>query len=414
MPDLKITASEIAMAEKQLTSDKLSKLILNEGPLPIRAIVKGLSKDIPLFEQFSPSKQRRIIMRIMSKGDITHSIIFKKVGWGQWTAIEVPKVDFETQRALTNDLNLNFVETSIRKPILVSKEDSNDIADDENALISDDDATDSTQLVAKINHHRKRSRRYSVSLKPRSRLNSITNIDDTNMRINKNNNPTFMLDMNGRRRRRSSVVLSGPIWKSNGNCFSTYSSRRNSEVALISDNEIFNNKNGNGHIDESDMTSPEQYNYNYLPQLKQIPISNNFEFVSQNNDNNNNPVYDSMSNSPVSDFIANQVHIPTNHYIIKSSHLSGNKAPKNSRKNSNKESSIRSTLLSTVDFDSSGSSSDTDDEDWEAIGPESLRSNHYKQSTCLKSKISHNKHVQVSHNPHQDKDIASLLLSLKS
>ena len=412
MSDIKITASEIAMAEKQVTSDKLSKLILEEGPIPIRTIVKGLSKDIPLFEQFSPSKQRRIIMRIMSKGDITHSIIFKKVGWGQWTAIKVPKVDFETQRALTNDLNLNFVETSIRKPNIISKDDSNDIADDENVLISDDDTTDQAQLVAKVNHHRNRSRRYSVSLKPRSRLNSITNMDDTNLKINKNNNSTFMLGMNGKRRK-SSAVLSGPIWKNNGNCFSTYSSRRNSEAALVSDNEIFNNKNGNSQDDESDMTSPEQYNHNYLPQLKQIPIANNFEFMSHNISNNNNPVYDSMSNSPVSDFIPNQLNLPTNHYIIKSSHLSKNKSPKNSRKNSNKESSIRSTLPPTVDYNSSGSS-DTDDEDWEAIGPESLRSVKYKKSESVTLRSPRRKHIQISHNSHQDKDIASLLLSLKS
>ncbi|KAG0664183.1 DNA-binding proteins Bright/BRCAA1/RBP1 and proteins containing BRIGHT domain [Maudiozyma exigua] len=411
MSEMKNSASEIAMAEKQVTAVKLSKLILTEGPIPIRAIVKGLSKDIPLFEQFSPSKQRRIITRIMSKGDIIHSVIFKKVGWGQWTAIEVPKADFETQRALTNDLNLNFIETSIKKPFLTSKEDLNETADNENALISDDDTTDNNQLVAKVNHHRNRSRRFSISLRPRSRLNSITNIDDTNLKINKNNNPTFMLGVNGKRRK-SSIVLSGPIWKNNGNNFSAYSSRRNSEAALVSDNEIFNNKNNNEHSDESDMTSQEQDNHHYLPQLKQIPIANNFEFASQNN--NNNPVYDSMSNSPVSDFVPNQLNKPTNHYIIKSNHLPTTKFPKNSRKNSNKESSIRSTLPSSAEFHSSGSSSDTDDEDWESIGPESLRSYHYKKPTYLLSKIPQRKHLEESHNSHQDQDIASLLLSLKS
>ncbi|SMN21068.1 similar to Saccharomyces cerevisiae YDR169C STB3 Ribosomal RNA processing element (RRPE)-binding protein involved in the glucose-induced transition from quiescence to growth [Maudiozyma saulgeensis] len=407
-----ITASEISIAEKKITSEKLANMLLLEGPMPIRAIVKGLIKDIPLVKEFSPSKQRRVIMRIMAKGDISRSIIFKKVGWGQWSAKEVPKSEFETQRALTNDFNSNFIESSLHKKSYTQTFDSNDV--DENALTSDNEDDDSdindNLRLARINHHMKRSRRYSISLKSRSRVNSITEEPQfINSRVNKHS--TFLLGANAKRRK-SSVVLTSPHWRNNFN-FNQSNNKLNSDSTLVSDNEILNNDN------DSDTVSREEKNYThqprYLPKLKPIPIGNNFSFVPKTipsyNLETNSFTYDSISNSPVTDIMSNQIHSSTNHYII----THGNSPQKRQNSTSNdaiNESSVRSTLdpLGNGATVETSSASETEDEDWESIGALSLRSSSY----TLLSKQSQRRPSRPLHNSHDDTNVAALLLSLKS
>ena len=408
-----ISTSVIAIAEREVTSEKLANMLLLGGPIPIRAIVKGLIRDIPLFKEFSPSKQRRVIMRVMSKGDIRRSIIFQKVGWGQWSAKEVPRSDFETQRALTNDFNSNFIETSLHRKTYMQTFDSNIV--DENALTSENDEDDSdineNVKLAKVNHHMKRSRRYSISLKSRARVNSIT--DDpqfTNSRINKNS--TFLLGANGKRRK-SSVVLTSPHWRNNSLFSQNSNNRTICDSVLMSDNEILNKGNDSDTISQGDENCNQQPRY--LPKLKPIPIGNNFSFVSNVASDGNldsmNLIYNSMSNSPVTDTLNNQINLPTNHYII--NHSNSPEVRQNSKKSDYiNESSIRSTLHSTGNDSTIESfpSSDTDDEDWESIGALSLRSSSYS----ILSKENHRRSSRSSHNFHEDTNVASLLLSLKS
>lgn len=75
------THSPIAMAAAAaVTSDKIKKLLVAQGPLPIRHITSHLSATIPGFGELSLSKQRRLIIAVLDgpRSD------FVKVGWGRW------------------------------------------------------------------------------------------------------------------------------------------------------------------------------------------------------------------------------------------------------------------------------------------------------------------------------------------
>ncbi|CDO94022.1 unnamed protein product [Kluyveromyces dobzhanskii CBS 2104] len=100
------TSPEAQQAAQQVTPEKLSQLLLEKGPLAIRFITKALSKEIPKFADLSASKQRRLITSALESGDETNSVVFAKIGWGQWSAIKVedPK-DFVRQREITNIAN---------------------------------------------------------------------------------------------------------------------------------------------------------------------------------------------------------------------------------------------------------------------------------------------------------------------
>lgn len=100
------SSPEAQQAAQQVTPEKLSQLLLENGPLAIRFITKALSKEIPKFSDLSASKQRRLIMSALESGDETNSVVFAKIGWGQWSAVKVEDpTDFVKQRELTNIAN---------------------------------------------------------------------------------------------------------------------------------------------------------------------------------------------------------------------------------------------------------------------------------------------------------------------
>lgn len=95
----------IAVAN-QVTPERLAHLLLHTGPLAIRHITANLAKQIAGFEKLSLSKQRRLIMGCLDQGYEDEAIIFKKTGWGQWSAIQVePAADFARERNLIRVLN---------------------------------------------------------------------------------------------------------------------------------------------------------------------------------------------------------------------------------------------------------------------------------------------------------------------
>lgn len=100
------TSSPAGLAAAQMvTPGKLSSLLLEKGPLAIRHITQALSSEIPSFKDLSSSKQRRLIMSAMEIGDQEHSVVFEKIGWGQWNARPVARESFLQEREATNVAN---------------------------------------------------------------------------------------------------------------------------------------------------------------------------------------------------------------------------------------------------------------------------------------------------------------------
>ncbi|ANB12976.1 Stb3p [Sugiyamaella lignohabitans] len=81
------TNSPVAIAAAAaVTPDKLSRLLLTQGPLAIRHITSHLALTINGFADLSLSKQRRLIIAVLDSGDPVNSVVFEKVGWGRWAA----------------------------------------------------------------------------------------------------------------------------------------------------------------------------------------------------------------------------------------------------------------------------------------------------------------------------------------
>ncbi|CAI4058356.1 hypothetical protein SKDZ_04G3820 [Saccharomyces kudriavzevii ZP591] len=100
------TSSPAGLAAAQrVTPEKLSTLLLEKGPLAIRHITQTLCLDIPCFKDLSSSKQRRLIMSAMESGDKERSVVFEKIGWGQWSAKRVDPAHFVKELEATNFAN---------------------------------------------------------------------------------------------------------------------------------------------------------------------------------------------------------------------------------------------------------------------------------------------------------------------
>lgn len=87
----------IAVANK-VTPERLAHLLLKTGPLAIRHITSNLAKQIQGFDKLSLSKQRRLIMSSLDQGYQEESIIFEKIGWGQWSAKKINPDNFIKER----------------------------------------------------------------------------------------------------------------------------------------------------------------------------------------------------------------------------------------------------------------------------------------------------------------------------
>lgn len=82
----------------QVTPERLARLLMVTGPLAIRHITSNLSNQILGFDKLSLSKQRRLIMSCLNQGFESESIIFEKIGWGQWRAKQVAPESFVKER----------------------------------------------------------------------------------------------------------------------------------------------------------------------------------------------------------------------------------------------------------------------------------------------------------------------------
>lgn len=81
------TNSPVALAAAAaVTPERLSRLLMSQGPLAIRHLTTHLAMTIRGFGDLSLSKQRRLIIAALDAGDQTNGITFEKVGWGRWAA----------------------------------------------------------------------------------------------------------------------------------------------------------------------------------------------------------------------------------------------------------------------------------------------------------------------------------------
>ncbi|GMM49112.1 Stb3 protein [Starmerella bacillaris] len=84
------THSPVAVAAAAaVTADKINKLLIQQGPLPIRHITAHLASTIPGFGELSLSKQRRLIIGVLESPKSE----FVKVGWGRWAVRSMGDID---------------------------------------------------------------------------------------------------------------------------------------------------------------------------------------------------------------------------------------------------------------------------------------------------------------------------------
>lgn len=87
---LSTSSPEGIQVASKITSTRLANLLIRKGPLPIRHITAQLAIEVPSFDLLSLSKQRRLIMAAMDQPDSVNNVVFEKIGWGQWA---VRKID---------------------------------------------------------------------------------------------------------------------------------------------------------------------------------------------------------------------------------------------------------------------------------------------------------------------------------
>ena len=87
---LSTSSPEGIQVASKITPTRLANLLIRKGPLPIRHITSQLALEVPSFELLSLSKQRRLIMAAMEQTDTVNNVVFEKIGWGQWA---VRKID---------------------------------------------------------------------------------------------------------------------------------------------------------------------------------------------------------------------------------------------------------------------------------------------------------------------------------
>lgn len=121
---LAATSSEGLRIASQVTPRRLKEILLAKGPSPIRYITRQLAADLPGFDHFSVSKQRRLIMSALEQ--LTPPI-FERIGWGSWAVIDDSR---PRRESITNPHTLLH---NLKPP------DEMDL-DDTGAIISDSDS----------------------------------------------------------------------------------------------------------------------------------------------------------------------------------------------------------------------------------------------------------------------------------
>lgn len=79
-----------AITPGMLAKYHLPRILLEQGPLPIRHVMSCLTTSVPGFSRIPPAKARRLLVSALegrgSEDGGQDEVIFEKVGWGRWDA----------------------------------------------------------------------------------------------------------------------------------------------------------------------------------------------------------------------------------------------------------------------------------------------------------------------------------------
>lgn len=423
------TSSPAGLAAAQMvTPGKLSSLLLERGPLAIRHITQTLGAEIPSFKDLSSSKQRRLIMSAMESGDKDSQVVFAKIGWGQWSAKIVDAATFSEERDATNIANAKVKDivsqesqrrrsssstVGARRPQLYNKSSSNNSAVkkplasavnsdvvyiDENAVASEDE--DENDHI-----HGREDRRHRMTGVDDEEEDEAEEDDEEDDNDNDENeflmNPIKREDLFSFRRRKSSVVFADsspedlehellaqrvrPLLKKNRNRRSSSKIRTSS----ISKNNTAATTTVHLDLPQTDVSNPiTRKNSSSKIDLEQLsnsisePTSRRESRMSFSKESSIRSTLLSHRNyhwlpagsSPRLTYQKNSSQVPP--LLTNQSQNKNTLIPENSitAKQSAKTKNSQSTHFSQSQI-SHAPHSDTDEEDWAAIGAAKLRNN---------------------------------------
>lgn len=346
---LPTTSPEAILAAEMVTPERLTNLLINNDPLPIRYITHRLADDIPCFKDLSTSKQRRLIMNALDSGDSKNFVVFKKIGWGQWTAKKITDIEnFIKIRDLTNSENNKI----------------NDLTHNNNNNNSPKTNTTSTNSSSnKKNVLLNTELSYCKELKLNSKPITTNNSNKITipLLISKNNNiNNFSINKNTSKKHNFLIR-----------------NRRNSDSeTIIKKNNIRNSlllKNRSNSIDYNSNTN----NIIQLKKLSEINSNNNNNIVYNSNENSRKGSFsiESSIRSTLPPLILspsnNYTHNNYNHYYPNEMKIS---SIINTNTNNNIPKSIENILLESSNSSISNSDENTtEDEDWKKIGAYKMR-----------------------------------------
>ncbi|CCE62213.1 hypothetical protein TPHA_0C00560 [Tetrapisispora phaffii CBS 4417] len=370
----------------------VSELLLGRGPLQIRFINTFIAKKYPVFNEYSNSKKRRVLMQILEKGDFSKRIVFKKVGWGEWYAKQLGDVsesefnrirDEENKKSnsITASSHLLSPSPTAKAKKLQQKQKSvmNTLYIDENAIVSDDDEDENIMNSSEdenpyIYHHRKPSLNYDIlsqKLKSSIKPNNSQIVSKKNSRTWSATATTNSNSKSIRNRRRSSNVIAY-------NPSATNNNRTESDVEDVA--ELAPNEKREARMSISKESGIRSTLLSPTPGL--------INFSTTTNTSVPNSIFSINSPTVSKEQISDTVPRLNERVVL---------TPKSG----------------------SVSGTDTDEEDWANIGAETLRNTYYTQlhSNEASPKPNNELELEIKSNGQRlknDSDAAILLMSLKS
>ncbi|KAH3902017.1 Stb3p SCDLUD_001805 [Saccharomycodes ludwigii] len=340
----------------------LSDLLLQKGPLAIRFITNGLDKDVPGFKKLSASKQRRVIMSLLENGDELNSVVFEKIGWGQWRArkVEDPK-DFKKELASVLAAN-EKINNDLKTQQQLSHSFENGLQERKNFIKQNNSHITANKLNNNSYFDENVLASSSSSTSSSSPPSDNENNDNNDVFFEDDEEEDYFHSMD-KNRRKSSVLLSErpspPTANSTNNATISkivkITHRRKSSTRRNSSNKndfLFNNNNNNNNNSNNNGNSHSATSSNNAINIIQdnnVTETNSIINTTKNKSKNNN-------NGKNKDF-----------------------GDENMPRISNTESCVRTTVSLATPASNNDKlyqeqqHSDTDDEDWASIGPEKLR-----------------------------------------
>ncbi|CCC68413.1 hypothetical protein NCAS_0B03290 [Naumovozyma castellii] len=447
-------------AANMVTPSKLSHLLLQNGPLAIRYITKALVQEIPSFQNLSSSKQRRLIMSALELGDKENSVIFEKIGWGQWSAKVVNPNEFEELKTITNMNNLKIKDIM---NAVHSQENSNNGNNNSNNNNNNNkrrkSSSSSTSSTASSNQQPVFS---SETSSPKSKGVSITVLQVRKQSVSQYAKKLQSLPLNNNQNSKSSdvaVIFDEDEEDEDEDEDEDEEEEEEEEEENLSDSdnrlktELFSYERRGStvvynevHSDQSRNNSnawPQKVSFPLKPRIRRMSRKQSVPFITK--PSLSNPIYHDSPGTISPPLMVSPLRNLNNKIDLEELFRSTKTEPtsrRGSRVSFSKESCLRTTLihnnnsnnsneppplLNETMFKTSNIShldindtknefhhSDTDEEDWASMGAASLRNSALPQKievlNCSQTKLDTTENVSISN----DNNVATLLMGLKT